>query len=67
MEDMTWAEAERTVCKHWPPTCRNEGKSGPGPKASKVWKKFLQSSNAYSKAFLSLKPVKALGLRANTD
>ncbi|KAJ7870708.1 hypothetical protein B0H13DRAFT_1896060 [Mycena leptocephala] len=62
---MTWAEAER-VCKHSPPTRHNEGKSGPGPKASKVWKKFLQSSKAYSKAFLSLKPVKALGLRANT-
>jgi hypothetical protein len=45
---------------------RTMGKFGPGPKASKVWNKFPWSSKAYSKAFLSLKPVKTLGLRANT-
>jgi hypothetical protein len=55
------------ICKHSPPPTRhNTERFGPDPKASKVWKFFLQSSKAYSKAFLSLKPVKALGLRANT-
>jgi hypothetical protein len=45
---------------------RTMGKFSLGPKASKVWNKFPWSSKAYSKAFLSLKLVKALGLRANT-
>ncbi|KAJ7886640.1 chaperonin 10-like protein, partial [Mycena leptocephala] len=36
---------------------RTTGKFGPGPKASKVGNKFPWSSKAYSKAFLSLKPL----------
>ncbi|KAJ7900533.1 hypothetical protein B0H13DRAFT_1883434 [Mycena leptocephala] len=48
------------------PVCGSHG----WKRRAKIYKrstKFPWSSKAYSKAFLSLKPVKALGLRANTD
>jgi hypothetical protein len=51
-----WAEADTKISKDSPPTRYNTEKFGPGPKASKVWKKFLWSSKAYGEAFLSLRP-----------
>jgi hypothetical protein len=61
-----WAEAENQNLQACT-ALRESSARALRPKASKVWNKISWSSKAYSKAFLSLKPVKASGLRANTD